>query len=68
MKYTIEFRDGLRYIEKEVEGRIPNIGETVWVDLNNGFYTKVCVVTEVVTDLTYSEPIYIVKLRRKDEN
>lgn len=65
MKYTIEFRDGLRYIEKEVEGRIPNIGETVWVDLNNGFYIKVCVVTEVVTDLTCPDPVYTVILKEK---
>lgn len=68
MKYTVEFLDGLRLMSKEIEGRVPNIGETVYVDSNNDFYTDVFVVIEVVTDLTYSEPIYIVKLRRKDEN
>ena len=57
MKYTIEFRDGLRYIEKEIEGMIPNKGDSV--KLNDTLYK----VDEVITDLSYSEPIYKVKLR-----
>ncbi len=46
----------------------PNIGETVCVDSNNDFHTNVFVVIDVVTDLTYSEPIYTVTLKEKDEN
>nr|DAX39607.1 MAG TPA: hypothetical protein [Caudoviricetes sp.] len=57
MKYTIEFRDGLRFIEKEIEGMIPNKGDSV--KLNDTLYK----VDEVITDLSYSEPIYKVKLR-----
>lgn len=57
MKYTIEFRDGLSYIEKEIEGMIPNKGDSV--KLNDTLYK----VDEVITDLSYSEPIYKVKLR-----
>lgn len=57
MKYTIEFRDGLSYIEKEIEGMIPNRGDSVKLD--NTLYK----VDEVITDLSYSEPIYKVKLR-----
>ena len=62
MKYTIEFRDGLRYIEKEIEGMIPNKGDSV--KLNDTLYK----VDEVITDLSYSEPIYKVKLRLYFEN
>lgn len=62
MKYTIEFRDGLRYIEKEIEGMIPNKGDSV--KLNDTLYK----VDEVITDLSYSEPIYKVKLRSYFEN
>ena len=57
MKYTIEFRDSSGYIEKEIEGMIPNKGDSV--KLNDTLYK----VTEVITDLSYSEPIYKVKLR-----
>lgn len=57
MKYTIEFRDGLRFIEKEIEGMLPNRGDSVKLD--NTLYK----VDEVITDLSYSEPIYKVKLR-----
>lgn len=57
MKYTIEFRDGLRFIEKEIEGMLPNKGDSV--KLNDTLYK----VDEVITDLSYSEPIYKVKLR-----
>lgn len=57
MKYTIEFRDGIRYIEKEIEGMLPNRGDSV--KLNDTLYK----VDEVITDLSYSEPIYKVKLR-----
>lgn len=57
MKYTIEFRDGLRFIEKEIEGMLPNRGDSV--KLNDTLYK----VDEVITDLSYSEPIYKVKLR-----
>ena len=63
MKYTIEFRYGLKYIEKEIEGRVPGVGETVWLDLD--FHTGVFVVTNVITDLTCSDPIYIVALKEK---
>lgn len=62
MKYTIEFRDGLSYIEKEIEGMIPNKGDSV--KLNDTLYK----VDEVITDLSYSEPIYKVKLRLYFEN
>ena len=62
MKYTIEFRDGLRLIEKEIEGMIPNKGDSV--KLNDTLYK----VDEVITDLSYSEPIYKVKLRSYFEN
>ena len=62
MKYTIEFRDGLRYIEKEIEGMLPNRGDSV--KLNDTLYK----VDEVITDLSYSEPIYKVKLRSYFEN
>ena len=57
MKYTIEFRDGLRLIEKEIEGMLPNRGDSIKLD--NTLYK----VDEVITDLSYSEPIYKVKLR-----
>ena len=57
MKYTIEFRDGLRLIEKEIEGMLPNRGDSVKLD--NTLYK----VNEVIIDLSYSEPIYKVKLR-----
>jgi hypothetical protein len=62
MKYTIEFRDGLRFIEKEIEGMLPNRGDSVKLD--NTLYK----VDEVITDLSYSEPIYKVKLRSYFEN
>ena len=62
MKYTIEFRDGLSYIEKEIEGMIPNKGDSV--KLNDTLYK----VDELITDLSYSEPIYKVKLRLYFEN
>lgn len=62
MKYTIEFRDGLRYIEKEIDGILPNRGDSVKLD--NTLYK----VDEVITDLSYSEPIYKVKLRSYFEN
>jgi hypothetical protein len=62
MKYTIEFRDGLSYIEKEIEGMLPNRGDSVKLD--NTLYK----VDEVITDLSYSEPIYKVKLRSYFEN
>ena len=62
MKYTIEFRDGLSYIEKEIEGMLPNKGDSV--KLNDTLYK----VDEVITDLSYSEPIYKVKLRSYFEN
>lgn len=62
MKYTIEFRDGLSYIEKEIEGMIPNKGDSI--KLNGTLYK----VDEVITDLSYSEPIYKVKLRLYFEN
>lgn len=57
MKYTIEFKDGLRYIEKEIEGMLPNRGDSVKL------YDTLYKVDEVITDLSYSEPIYKVKLR-----
>lgn len=57
MKYIIEFRDGLRLIEKEIEGMLPNRGDSIKLD--NTLYK----VDEVITDLSYSEPIYKVKLR-----
>lgn len=62
MKYIIEFRDGLRFIEKEIEGMLPNRGDSVKLD--NTLYK----VDEVITDLSYSEPIYKVKLRSYFEN
>lgn len=62
MKYTIEFRDGLRYIEKEIDGTLPRVGDSV--KLNDTLYK----VDEVITDLSYSEPIYKVKLRSYFEN
>lgn len=62
MKYTIEFRDGLRFIEKEIEGMLPNRGDSVKLD------TTLYKVDEVITDLSYSEPIYKVKLRSYFEN
>lgn len=62
MRYTIEFRDGLRLIEKEIEGMLPNRGDSVKLD--NTLYK----VDEVITDLSYSEPIYKVKLRSYFEN
>lgn len=62
MKYTIEFRNGLRFIEKEIEGMLPNRGDSVKLD--NTLYK----VDEVITDLSYSEPIYKVKLRSYFEN
>lgn len=62
MKYTIEFRVGLRFIEKEIERMLPNRGDSVKLD--NTLYK----VDEVITDLSYSEPIYKVKLRLYFEN
>lgn len=62
MKYTIEFRDGLKLLEKEVDGMLPNRGDSV--KLNDTLYK----VNEVITDLSYSEPIYKVKLRSYFEN
>lgn len=62
MKYTIEFMVGFNVIEQEIEGRIPNKGELVKV--SNAFY----VVDEILTDLSYSEPIYEVRLRSYFEN
>lgn len=62
MKYTIEFRDGLRFIEKEIDGILPRVGDSV--KLNDTLYK----VDEVITDLSYSEPIYKVKLRSYFEN
>lgn len=63
MKYLVEYADGLRLISKEIEGRVPNIGETVLMDLD--FCTQSFVVKDVMTDITYPEPIYIVNVRRK---
>lgn len=57
MKYIIEFRDGLGLVEKEIEGMLPNRGDSIKLD--NTLYK----VDEVITDLSYSEPIYKVKLR-----
>lgn len=57
MKYTIEFRDGLRYIEKEIEGTLPRVGDSILTD--NAMYE----ITGVLIDIRYSEPIYRVKLK-----
>lgn len=57
MKYIIEIKDGSGYIEKEIDGMLPNRGDSVKLD--NTLYK----VDEVITDLSYSEPIYKVKLR-----
>lgn len=58
MKYTIEFKDGLRYIEKEVEGILPRVGDNIRLD--NVVYD----VIGVLIDLGYSEPVYKVNLRK----
>lgn len=65
MKYTVICSDGYRLRSNEFEGRVPNIGETVCVDSNSDFHTNVFEVIDVVTDLTYSEPIYKVTLKEK---
>ena len=58
MKYTIEFKDGLRYIEKEVEGILPREGDCVRI--GNVVYE----VIGVLIDLGYSEPVYKVNLKK----
>lgn len=63
MKYMIEYLDGLRLISKEIDGRVPNIGETVLMEID--FLTESFVVKDVITDISYSEPIYTVTLRRE---
>lgn len=58
MKYTIEeYSSGFKINETEHEGRIPNIHESIRIDGIEYF------VSDVVTDLTYPEPVYIVKIR-----
>ena len=58
MKYTIEFNDGLRSIEKEVEGILPRVGDIIRLD--NVVYD----VIGVLIDLSYSEPVYKVNLKK----
>ena len=52
MKYTIEFRDGLSYIEKEIDGTLPRVGDCIIT--NTAMYE----ITGVLIDMRYSEPIY----------
>lgn len=62
MKYTVEeYSSGFKINETEYEGRIPNIHESIRIDGIEYF------VSDVVTDLTYPEPVYIVKIRDFDD-
>lgn len=58
MKYTIEFRDGLRYVKKEIDGILPRVGDNIRLD--NVVYD----VIGVLIDLSYSEPVYKVNLKK----
>lgn len=58
MKYTIEFRDGLRYVEKEIDGILPRVGDNIRLD------SVVYDVIGVLIDLSYSEPVYTVNLKK----
>ena len=58
MKYTIEFKDGLRYVKKEIDAILPRVGDNIRLD--NVVYD----VIGVLIDLSYSEPVYKVNLKK----
>lgn len=52
MKYIIELKDSSGYIEKEIEGTLPRVGDSILTA--NAMYE----ITGVLIDIRYSEPIY----------
>lgn len=58
MRYTIEFEYGLRYVKKEIDGILPRVGDNIRLD--NVVYD----VIGVLIDLSYSEPVYKVNLKK----